>query len=86
MTAGALAQFIASPADLLKVHIQMEGKRRLMGEPPRVKGLVDAFVKVFKSSGIRGLWKGNASVQIFIGILFTIANKKRFSFFFFWVF
>ncbi|CAB3387164.1 Hypothetical predicted protein [Cloeon dipterum] len=33
--AGALAQLLANPADLVKVHIQMEGKRRLMGEPPR---------------------------------------------------
>lgn len=58
MTAGAFAQFIASPADLLKVHIQMEGRRRLLGEPPRVHGLSDAFLKVVKASGLRGLWKG----------------------------
>lgn len=32
---GALAQYAASPADLIKVQIQMEGKRRLMGEAPR---------------------------------------------------
>jgi len=32
---GAIAQYAASPADLIKVQIQMEGKRRLMGEPPR---------------------------------------------------
>lgn len=35
VTSGAIAQFFASPADLIKVQIQMEGKRRLMGEPPR---------------------------------------------------
>lgn len=58
ITAGSVAQFIASPTDLLKVHIQMEGKRRLMGEPPRVKGLYDAFLKVIQTSGVRGLWKG----------------------------
>jgi len=32
---GVIAQFVASPADLIKVQIQMEGKRRLMGEPAR---------------------------------------------------
>jgi len=32
---GVVAQYAASPADLIKVQIQMEGKRRLMGEPPR---------------------------------------------------
>lgn len=35
VTSGVLAQYFASPADLIKVQIQMEGKRRLMGEAPR---------------------------------------------------
>ena len=35
MSAGALGQFMASPTDLVKVQIQMEGKRRLEGKPPR---------------------------------------------------
>jgi len=35
VTSGALAQFFASPTDLIKVQIQMEGKRRLLGKPPR---------------------------------------------------
>ena len=35
LTAGATAQFIASPTDLVKVHMQMEGRRRLDGKPPR---------------------------------------------------
>lgn len=58
VSAGAFAQFIASPTDLLKVQLQMEGKRRLLGLPPRVTGLFDAFSKIVKSSGYRGLWKG----------------------------
>lgn len=32
---GALGQFLASPTDLVKVQIQMEGRRRLEGHPPR---------------------------------------------------
>ncbi len=32
---GAIAQFLASPTDLVKVHLQMEGRRRLEGLPPR---------------------------------------------------
>ena len=35
LTAGAMAQFIASPTDLVKVQMQMEGRRRLEGKPPR---------------------------------------------------
>ena len=34
---------MASPTDLIKTQIQMEGRRRLMGEPPRVNGMMDAF-------------------------------------------
>lgn len=32
---------MASPADLVKVHVQMEGRRRLMGLKPRVNGSSD---------------------------------------------
>lgn len=35
MISGALGQFIASPTDLVKVQMQMEGRRRLEGKPPR---------------------------------------------------
>lgn len=36
MTAGAFGQFIASPTDLVKVQMQMEGKRVLVeGRQPR---------------------------------------------------
>ncbi|XP_053381082.1 mitochondrial uncoupling protein 4-like [Mercenaria mercenaria] len=42
-TAGALGQFIASPTDLIKVNMQMEGRRRLEGHPPRVHNVAHAF-------------------------------------------
>jgi solute carrier family 25 (mitochondrial uncoupling protein), member 27 len=58
VSAGAFAQFIASPTDLIKVQLQMEGKRKLLGLPPRVTGFNDAFKKVVQTSGYRGLWKG----------------------------
>jgi hypothetical protein len=35
LISGAVAQFFASPADLVKVQMQMEGIRRLQGLPPR---------------------------------------------------
>jgi len=58
MTAGGFGQFIASPTDLIKTQIQMEGKRRLLGKPPRVDGMIDAFRKIVAQNGIRGLWRG----------------------------
>lgn len=56
---GGLAQWLASPADLVKVQIQMEGKRRLMGEAPRVLGAAHAFKEILRKGGIKGLWKGS---------------------------
>ncbi|KAK2160723.1 hypothetical protein LSH36_127g02038 [Paralvinella palmiformis] len=58
LTAGALAQFIASPTDLVKVQMQMEGRLRLEGKPPRVKNTLHAFTKIVHDGGIRSLWKG----------------------------
>lgn len=59
ITAGALAQWMASPADLIKVQVQMEGKRRLMGLEPRVHSAMHALKKIVKKGGVRGLWKGS---------------------------
>lgn len=83
VTAGALSQYIASPTDLVKVQMQMEGRRRLMGLPPRVHGLADAFKKVWASGGMRGLWKGSVpNVQraalVNLGDLTTYDLLKRF--------
>ncbi|XP_033102584.1 mitochondrial uncoupling protein 4-like isoform X2 [Anneissia japonica] len=58
LSAGAIGQFIASPADLVKVQMQMEGRRVLEGKPPRIKGTFHAFTRILKEGGIRGLWKG----------------------------
>ena len=35
LCAGAMGQFVASPTDLVKVRMQMEGRRKLEGKPPR---------------------------------------------------
>ncbi|XP_055547450.1 mitochondrial uncoupling protein 4 isoform X1 [Wyeomyia smithii] len=81
--AGALAQWLASPADLVKVHIQMEGKRRLLGQEPRVHGAAHAFREIVSRGGIAGLWKGSVpNVQraalVNLGDLTTYDTVKRF--------
>ncbi|CAG9824570.1 unnamed protein product [Phaedon cochleariae] len=83
VSAGAFAQYLASPTDLIKVQLQMEGKRRLLGLPPRVNGMYDAFQKVWSAGGIRGLWKGSVpNVQraalVNLGDLTTYDMTKRF--------
>lgn len=83
VTAGGLAQFLASPADLVKVHIQMEGKRRLMGLEPRVHSASHAFKEIVKRGGITALWKGSVpNVQraalVNLGDLTTYDSVKRY--------
>ncbi|XP_072495829.1 mitochondrial uncoupling protein 4 [Notamacropus eugenii] len=55
---GAFAQFFSNPADLVKVQMQMEGIRKLQGEPSRFHGVHHAFLKILKEGGVRGLWAG----------------------------
>uniref|UniRef100_A0A6B2ED74 Putative mitochondrial oxoglutarate/malate carrier n=1 Tax=Phlebotomus kandelakii TaxID=1109342 RepID=A0A6B2ED74_9DIPT len=82
VTAGALAQWMASPADLVKVQCQMEGKRRLQGLEPRVHSAAHAFREIVRRGGVRGLWKGSVpNVQraalVNLGDLTTYDTVKR---------
>ncbi|XP_037698771.1 mitochondrial uncoupling protein 4 isoform X4 [Choloepus didactylus] len=58
MMAGVIGQFLANPTDLIKVQMQMEGKRKLEGKPLRFRGVHHAFAKILAEGGIRGLWAG----------------------------
>ncbi|MBA0874515.1 hypothetical protein Goshw_017852 [Gossypium schwendimanii] len=55
---GAIAQFVASPADLVKVRMQADGRLINKGLQPRYKGPFDAFNKIVAMEGLGGLWKG----------------------------
>jgi len=82
MTAGGVGQLVASPTDLIKTQIQMEGKRRLQGKPPRVKGMMDAFQKIVAQGGIAGLWRGcwpnvQRAALVNLGDLSTYDTIKR---------
>lgn len=83
VSAGGLAQFLASPADLVKVHIQMEGRQRLMGLAPRVHSASHAFKEIVKRGGVLALWKGSVpNVQraalVNLGDLTTYDSVKRY--------
>jgi len=80
---GGIAQLSANPMDLVKVQLQMEGRRSLEGKPPRVKGVFEALFRIWKEAGIRGLWRGWApNVQrgalVNLGDLTTYDSAKRF--------
>lgn len=83
ISAGCLAQFLASPADLVKVQIQMEGKRRVMGLPPRVHSAAHAFKEIVRRGGFTGLWKGSIpnmqrAALVNLGDLTTYDSVKRY--------
>ena len=58
MTSGAVAQFCASPTDLVKVRMQMEGQKILRGGVSRPKTMMQTFGEVLAAGGFFGLWKG----------------------------
>ncbi|KAG0566373.1 hypothetical protein M758_7G056400 [Ceratodon purpureus] len=55
---GIIGQVIASPADLVKVRMQADGRLVKLGQQPRYTGLVDAFTKIARAEGVTGLWRG----------------------------
>ncbi|KAJ7943438.1 mitochondrial uncoupling protein 3 [Quillaja saponaria] len=55
---GVVAQVVASPADLVKVRMQVDGRMASQGLQPRYSGPFDAFNKIIRAEGLQGLWKG----------------------------
>uniref|UniRef100_A0A915KG43 Uncharacterized protein n=1 Tax=Romanomermis culicivorax TaxID=13658 RepID=A0A915KG43_ROMCU len=64
MTSGAFAQFLASPTDLIKVQMQMEGRRRLEGLPPRVKFQIFPNFEYLLGCGIMLLMKNENHLSL----------------------
>lgn len=49
---------MASPADLVKVRMQADGRMVSQGLQSRYSGTFDALNKIIRTEGFRGLWKG----------------------------
>ncbi|KZV33668.1 mitochondrial uncoupling protein 3 [Dorcoceras hygrometricum] len=80
---GGIAQVIASPADLIKVRMQADGRMVSQGLQPRYLGVFDALTKIIHSEGYVGLWKGvSPNVQraflVNMGELACYDHAKRF--------
>lgn len=84
MTSGALAQFFASPTDLVKVQMQTEGKKMLVeGRPSRYHGPLHAFWLISRENGLLGLWRGwlpnvQRAALVNLGDLVTYDTVKHF--------
>mmetsp|Transcript_25898 Transcript_25898/g.31435 ORF Transcript_25898/g.31435 Transcript_25898/m.31435 type:complete len:301 (-) Transcript_25898:438-1340(-) len=59
-TSGALGQFVAVPADVVKVRMQADGRLVAVGklDRPRYTGLRHALSTIVRNEGLLGLWKG----------------------------
>lgn len=49
---------MASPADLVKVRMQADGRLVSQGFQPRYTGSFDALSKIVRTEGVGGLWQG----------------------------
>lgn len=57
--AGALGAFIASPAYLVKTHLQAQTMEAIaVGHQHNHLGVSDAFVTIYRRDGVIGLWRG----------------------------
>ncbi|KAF4377644.1 hypothetical protein G4B88_006924 [Cannabis sativa] len=55
---GVIAQVVASPADLVKVRMQADGRLVSEGLGRRYSGPFDALNKIVHSEGFGGFWRG----------------------------
>ncbi len=61
---GGVGQAVASPTDVVKVRLQADGRLKALGQAPRYKGTIDAFIRIPREEGWRGFFRGlGPSVQ-----------------------
>jgi len=58
MSAGAAGQFIANPTDVVKVQMQMDGKRVAQGKKPLFSSTAHAIKTIYGQRGFKGMWRG----------------------------
>lgn len=75
--AGALGAFIASPAYLVKTHLQAQTVQAIaVGHQHNHLGVSDAFVTIYRREGLIGLWRGvNGAVpRVMVGSAVQLAT------------
>ncbi|CAJ1052073.1 solute carrier family 25 member 34 [Xyrichtys novacula] len=75
--AGALGAFIASPAYLVKTHLQAQSMEAIaVGHQHNHLGVSDAFATIYRKEGVIGLWRGvNGAVpRVMVGSAAQLAT------------
>ncbi|KAE8298559.1 Solute carrier family 25 member 34 [Larimichthys crocea] len=75
--AGAVGAFIASPAYLVKTHLQAQTVEAIaVGHQHNHLGVSDAFVTIYRREGLIGLWRGvNGAVpRVMVGSAAQLAT------------
>ncbi|XP_041748149.1 solute carrier family 25 member 34 isoform X2 [Coregonus clupeaformis] len=75
--AGALGAFIASPAYLVKTHLQAQTVEAIaVGHQHNHQGLSSAFANIYRREGVVGLWRGvNGAVpRVMVGSAAQLAT------------
>ncbi|XP_059655825.1 mitochondrial uncoupling protein 3 [Cornus florida] len=80
---GVIAQVVVSPADLVKVRMQADGRLVSQGLQPRYSGALDALKKIIGTEGFGGLYKGvlpnvQRAFLVNMGELACYDHAKRF--------
>jgi solute carrier family 25 uncoupling protein 27 len=55
---GGVGQLVAAPTDVVKVRLQADDRLARVGKPPRYRGTWDAFRRIPREEGLRGLYVG----------------------------
>jgi len=58
LVSGGLGQFIASPTDFVKVQMQVEGLRVIMGQDRHYRNTYDCARTLLRKYGFFGMWSG----------------------------
>ncbi|EDW63988.1 mitochondrial uncoupling protein 4 [Drosophila virilis] len=83
IVSGALSTIASNPLDLVKLQMQMESKRILLGMPPRSTGIMQALQFIYSQGGLRSLYRGlgpnimRASLFSLGGISFYDLGKRN---------
>lgn len=64
--AGILTLVVTNPIWVVKTRLCLQYGTTVASDSKCYKGMVDALVKIYKTEGVRGLYRVSVSVQVFM--------------------